>query len=464
MREVLPVLALLALLAPGSPAWGRVVRLGGSELQGGVPDWVRVQVRNPGGAWSQPLPWKPAPAGCLDVEVPDDIHPNGDLRVIRLYSAREALSFGRLRHLPRYLFYRYEAVRPMVTEGVGQISMTFEAVPDAGRIGLALGLFLGAVGLAAAWWMRRRLAEQSRRLDSLSRVQEEAEMRVMTAGADPVKVGPYTILGRLGEGGMARVYRARDPHGDLYALKIPHPDLLASEEYRQRFKREAEIAMGLKRHPGICAVYDVRLPEDGGLPFLALEYVEGRTLRDMLNKAGRLPVPLAVRLAAQVARALDHAHRFGITHRDVKPENIMVTLDGRVKLMDLGIAKGTRERRITLTGALVGTPGYMAPEQVEGNPVDGRADLYSLGMTLYEMVTGVLPFGAAGDPVQSLVRRLTEEPEPPSRHNPDLGPELEALILGLLARQPEDRPPNGRAVSEALLALCPESNQPDAEP
>jgi LPXTG-motif cell wall-anchored protein len=248
--------------------------------------------------------------------------------------------------------------------------------------------------------------------------------------------GEFTLTQQLGRGGMACVYRA-ERRGEAYALKLPLAGLLEDPHFRERFLREAEIGRTL-HHPNI-----VRILEQGevdGIPWFTMELVEGRTLQDVLRKRGKLPVREATRLVAEVAEALDYAHLKGVVHRDLKPSNIMVAADGSARVMDYGIARARRFDGLTVTGSFMGTPDYVTPEAAEGRPVDLRSDLYSLGVVFYEMVTGVRPF-AADTPFATIRRHCSEPPQPPSVHLPGLPRELEAIILRLLEKAPDDRYP-----------------------
>jgi serine/threonine protein kinase len=196
----------------------------------------------------------------------------------------------------------------------------------------------------------------------------------------------YEIIELIGEGGMATVYRARQPRLQRdVAVKVMQPALAADPTFRQRFEREAQTAANL-RHPNILTVHDYG-ESDGGQLYLVVEYMRGGALRDALERG--MALEKAVEIAAQIAEALDYAHGQGVVHRDVKPNNILLTRDERPLLADFGLVKPIQgDRRLTATGVMLGTPDYMAPEQVQGEEVDGRADVYALGVMLYEMLTG----------------------------------------------------------------------------
>jgi serine/threonine-protein kinase len=248
----------------------------------------------------------------------------------------------------------------------------------------------------------------------------------------PTQVGRYQIIEELGRGAMGVVYRGFDPTiGRTVAIKTVQLDA-GDPELVMRFRREVQAA-GVLSHPNIVTIYDAG--EDQGLFYIAMELVEGETLQKMLAQ-GPLPVEQAIALAEQIAAALDHAHGHYVVHRDVKPANIIVS-GGHVKVMDFGIAKVTAST-LTGTGQLLGTPSYMSPETVKGQGVDGRSDLFSLGIILYEMLTGTKPF--LGDNLAAVIYKIVgEQPEPPSAVNPALDPGLNYVVLKALAKSPAER-------------------------
>jgi hypothetical protein len=266
------------------------------------------------------------------------------------------------------------------------------------------------------------------------------------------RLGPYRVLGVLGSGGMGVVFRAEDPQLQRpVALKAMLPELAGRGPARQRFLREARAAAALA-HDHVVPVYQVG--EDRGVPFLAMQLLEGRTLEGRLRQEGRLPLPEALRVGREVAEALAAAHARGLIHRDVKPANLWLEGDrGRVKVLDFGLARPPDgDAHLTQSGAAVGTPSYMAPEQAAGEAVDGRADLFGLGVVLYRACTGHLPFQGR-NPVATVLAAATQRPTPPCQLNPTVPPGLSALILRLLSKAPDGRPPSARAVAEALAAL-----------
>jgi serine/threonine-protein kinase len=267
------------------------------------------------------------------------------------------------------------------------------------------------------------------------------------ATAGRVLGGRYRLDRELARGGMATVWVAEDPLlSRRVAVKLLLPQLAVDEALRVRFRNEA-IAAAKLTHPGIVATYDTG--DDDGTAYIVMELVEGKTLRSLLDERGRLPVRDAVDISSQVADALEHAHRQGLVHRDIKPANVLVQSDGRVKVTDFGIAKAAGGDDLTRTGTVVGTARYLAPEQVNGHPVDGRADVYALGLILYEMLAGRAPFGGDND-MATAVARLTNTPEPIRTARPEVSRPLEDVVARSLARDPDYRYPSAQAFKDAL--------------
>src|SRR6266540_2934545 len=255
-------------------------------------------------------------------------------------------------------------------------------------------------------------------------------------------MGPRILAGRyevgplLGVGGMAEVYEG---HDRLLARRVAIKVLLAQyahdPAFLARFRREAQAAASLS-HPNIVAVFDTGSQDD--IWFIVMEYVAGRTLRDVINAEGPVHPARAAEICADVASGLAGAHARGVVHRDVKPGNVMLTTDGKVKVMDFGIARASAAPSITQTAAVVGTAQYIAPEQAQGLEADARSDVYALGCCLYEMVTGQVPF-TGPTPVAIAYRHVREDPTPPRALNPDVPVPLEQVCLKAMAKRPEDR-------------------------
>src|SRR5579885_1098578 len=245
----------------------------------------------------------------------------------------------------------------------------------------------------------------------------------------------YVIKRKLGSGGMADVYLAEDQElGRRVALKLLNERHAADEQFVERFRREAQSAAGLN-HPNIVSIFDRGLAE--GTYYIAMEYLDGRTLKELLVRNGPTPIPIAVDYARQILGALAFAHRNGIVHRDIKPHNIVVGRDGRLKVTDFGIARSGASQ-MTEAGSIVGTAQYLSPEQARGAPVDPRSDLYSLGIVLYEMLTGKVPF--TGDtPVEIAMKHLSQVPSPPSKLRPQVPHDLDAVVMRAIAKDPERR-------------------------
>ena len=265
-------------------------------------------------------------------------------------------------------------------------------------------------------------------------------------------IGGFELLGRLGSGGMGVVYKARQVSMDrVVALKVLPSALAADERYVQRFLREARSAARLN-HPNIVQAIDAGSAD--GHHYFAMEYVDGVTVRELIRRDGRIAQAKALRIAAAVARALGHAQSHGIVHRDVKPDNIMVTRGGEVKLADLGLARSYHAAdTVTVDSTALGTPHYIAPEQARGEPVvDTRADIYSLGATLFHMVTGEFPFDAPSK-AAILVKHLTEPVPSPKARNPRLSDSLCELIVRMMAKAPVERPQTPDEVLQAIRSL-----------
>jgi beta-lactam-binding protein with PASTA domain/tRNA A-37 threonylcarbamoyl transferase component Bud32 len=254
--------------------------------------------------------------------------------------------------------------------------------------------------------------------------------------------GRYELDGVVGRGGMAEVYRARDIRLDrIVAIKTLRTDLARDQTFQARFRREAQSAASLN-HPSIVAVYDTGEDMATGVPvpYIVMEYVDGRTVRDLLQDGHRLLPERTLEIIDGVLRALEYSHQAGIVHRDIKPGNVMVTRNGDIKVMDFGIARAMSDAQATMTqtAQVIGTAQYLSPEQARGDRVDARSDLYSAGCLLYELLTGRPPF--TGDsPVAIAYQHVRENPVPPSRVDPDIPRWADAIVLKAMAKAPADR-------------------------
>ncbi len=251
------------------------------------------------------------------------------------------------------------------------------------------------------------------------------------------KLDQYELTELIARSGMASIFKGRDlANGGTVAIKVPYLQFESDVVFYGRFQREEEIGRRLD-HPNIIRVLT---PKRKSRMYIAMEYIEGVSLRAIARDKRQLDIAEGLDIARQICRALVYMHSQGVIHRDLKPENILVTKEGQVKIMDFGIALDESARRLTWSGlsSTIGTPDYMAPEQISGRRGDVRTDIYALGMIFYELLTGNLPF--EGDNVYALMRaKGSEDPQPPSRYRPDLDPHLEEIILHAIARQPRDR-------------------------
>ena len=263
------------------------------------------------------------------------------------------------------------------------------------------------------------------------------------------RVGDYQILNELGSGGMGRVYKVRNVLSDrIEAMKILLPNLAGREDIAARFLREIKLMANLN-HPNIAALRTA-FTADNQLVMI-MEYVEGTDLAARLEH-GPIPPPDAVNYIQQVLSALSYAHQQHVIHRDIKPSNMMLTPQGVVKLMDFGIARAGEERSITMTGTTLGSLGYMSPEQVKGEPTDARSDLYSVGVSLYEMVTGQRPFQASSD-YSIMAAHVKEVPKPPVELHPGLPAAMNEIIIMSIAKDPAQRFQTADAFRNALSSV-----------
>ncbi len=269
------------------------------------------------------------------------------------------------------------------------------------------------------------------------------------------RVGGYRVLKRLGAGGMGLVFQAEDTQlRRMVALKVMQPRLAADPVARQRFLQEARAAAAL-RHDGIVTIHQVG--EDGGLPFLAMELLPGETLESRLQRSDPLPLAESVRIGREIADALAAAHSQGVVHRDIKPANIWLDAGagGRVKILDFGLARCIEsgdDAQLTHSGVIVGTPAYMSPEQARALKVDRRTDLFSLGVLLYRLCTGEMPF-EGNDALSTMLAVTTQQPRPPHSAAPEVPRQLSDLVMKLLSKSPSERPESAQHVVEVLAGL-----------
>jgi eukaryotic-like serine/threonine-protein kinase len=258
--------------------------------------------------------------------------------------------------------------------------------------------------------------------------------------------GRYKIIRKLGSGGMANVYLAEDQElGRRVAIKILNERHANDDQFVERFRREAKNAAGLS-HPNIVAIYD--RGEAEGTYYIAMEYLDGRSLKELIIARGPAPVHVAIDYARKILDALRFAHRNGIVHRDIKPHNVIVDAEGRVKVTDFGIARAGASQ-MTEVGSIIGTAQYLSPEQAKGAPVDQTSDLYSVGIVLYELLTGKVPF--TGDsPVEIAMKHISAIPEPPSSLRPDVPEDLDLIVLRALGKTPEERYPSAEEMDKDL--------------
>jgi eukaryotic-like serine/threonine-protein kinase len=261
--------------------------------------------------------------------------------------------------------------------------------------------------------------------------------------------GRYRIVRKLGAGGMADVYLAEDQElGRRVAIKILNDRHAADESFVERFRREAKNAAGLS-HPNIVSIYDRGTAE--GTYYIAMEYLDGRSLKELIVGRGPAPIKIAVEYTRQILGAIGFAHRHGIVHRDIKPHNVLIGPEGRLKVTDFGIARSGASQ-MTEVGSIIGTAQYLSPEQARGSPVDQRSDLYSVGVVLYEMLTGQVPF--TGDtPLEIAMKHLSEVPKPPSELRPEVPHDLDLVVLRALAKDPAERYESAEEMSADLKRI-----------
>jgi len=261
----------------------------------------------------------------------------------------------------------------------------------------------------------------------------------------------YRIEGLAARSGMASIFRATDlENGRTVAIKIPHPEVESDPALFDRFRREEEIGR-MMDHPGVMKVF---ADADRSQVYMVMEWVEGTLLRKILNESPKLPRERAIRLTLRILEALDYIHARGVAHRDLKPENVMVDEHENIKLIDFGIASYAGARRLTFAkfSPTMGTPDYVSPEQVKGQRGDARSDLYALGVIFYEMLTGRRPFEGSG--IEIALRQVQEAPLPVDQVRPELSllPGITSLVMRMIQKDPNDRPPDARTLMEEISA------------
>jgi len=257
----------------------------------------------------------------------------------------------------------------------------------------------------------------------------------------------YELVAKIGDGGMAVVFKALDRKlNRTVAVKVLRESYASDPQFLARFTREAQSAASLT-HPNIVSVYDVG--QDGDVHYIVMEYIEGQNLKEVITEYAPLPTQLAIEYAIQMCNALGYAHSKGLIHRDVKPQNMLIDRGGQIKVADFGIAKGLGDVTLTQAGFTLGTVHYFSPEQAQGKPALPQSDLYSIGVVLYEMLTGRIPF-ESDNPLALALKHIEEAPTSPRKYNPAIPPALEQLILKALAKQPAQRYPNAAAFAQAL--------------
>ena len=267
----------------------------------------------------------------------------------------------------------------------------------------------------------------------------------------PSKIGRYSVVHEVGRGGMAYIYKAYDESlQKTVAIKFLKPELISGEQYLERFQREARIAASLE-HPNIVSVFDFGY--ESGWYYFVMSYIEGVSAFELLRLFGSIPITDGLRISLDILSGLSYAHQRDVIHRDLKPENFMVSKDGAVFLADFGIARPIFGSALTRVSQRVGTPVYMAPEQVKGIPLDARSDVYAMGVAMFEMFTGQLPFDGE-DEIEIGHHHLVTTPPAPSLINPDVGPGIEMVILKALSKEKQDRYQSAREMIDGVISAA----------
>jgi serine/threonine protein kinase len=276
----------------------------------------------------------------------------------------------------------------------------------------------------------------------------QAQKQELTTGS--TFAGRYQIIEKLGSGGMGKVYKVLDKEVNAkVALKLVKPEIAADEKTIERFRNELKMARDIG-HKNVCRMYD--LNREKGSYYITMEYVSGEELKGMIRMMGQLSAGKAISIAKQVCEGLAEAHRLGVVHRDLKPQNIMIDKEGNARIMDFGIARSLKAKGITEKGLIIGTPEYMSPEQAEGKGIDHRSDIYSLGIILYEMVTGREPFEGE-TPLGIAMKHKSEIPKDPRELNTQIPEDLSKVILRCMEKDKENRFQNAEELLSELINI-----------
>ena len=260
----------------------------------------------------------------------------------------------------------------------------------------------------------------------------------------------YKIIKRIGEGGMATVYEGFDTKANrIVAIKVLKDEIANDSQSVKRFINESK-AVAMMSHPNIVRIYDVSVKDN--LKYIVMEHIDGITLKSYMSKKGALSLAETISYSEQILRALDHAHNKGVTHRDIKPQNILLLKDGHIKVTDFGIAKLPNTETVTMTDKAIGTVFYISPEQASGKPIDQRSDIYSLGAMMYEMMTGSLPF-TADSPVSVAMMQVSATPKPPRELKSEIPRGLEQIVLLAMEKQPDQRFQSARQMLSYLVQI-----------